>query len=212
MQLTAGRLYLLAGRFGDASRCADRVLGVDGRNVDAVLLRGSALVGLRDLDGAVANIEHAIALDPTESRAYSALGGFELSNGQITQADAAFRKAIELAPNSARAHVALGYFLWTTRRVAEAEAVFKHAHELEPQNALVNRILASLFLSTKRIAEAEPYLKALAQTESIYKLTLADYYLAQRRFHEAEQYLVSDRLRSIDCESDCAPIRGDSAG
>jgi tetratricopeptide (TPR) repeat protein len=190
VQLTTGRLYLLGGRFGDASRCADRVLGIDGRNVDAVLLRGSALVGLRDLDGAVANIEHAIALDPTESRAYSALGGVELSNGQITQADAAFRKAIELAPNSARAHIALGYFFWTTRRVADAEAVFEHAHELEPQNALVNRILASLFLSTKRIAEAEPYLKALAQTEG-YKLALADYYLAQRRFHEAEQYLVS---------------------
>jgi tetratricopeptide (TPR) repeat protein len=191
VQLTAGRLYLLGGRFGDASRCADRVLGVDGRNVDAILLRGSALVGLRDLDGAVANIEHAIALDPTESRAYSALGGLELSNGQITQADAAFRKAIELAPSSVRAHIALGYFFWTTHRVAEAEAVFEHAHELEPQNALVNRILASLFLSTKRSAAAEPYLKALAQTESAYKLTLADYYLAQRRFHEAEQYLVS---------------------
>ena len=93
-----------------------------------------------------------------------------------------------IAGTELRARVALGYF-WITRRVAEAEAVFKHARARAPEPAGESDF-ASLFLSTKRIAEAEPYLQALAQTESVYKLTLADYYLAQR-FHEAEQYLVS---------------------
>src|SRR5262249_10207021 len=90
---------------------------------------------------------------------------------------------------SPRPYIAYGYFLWTTRRVAEAEAAFKRALILDPKNVLANRITASLLLSTRRLTEAEPYLKSLAASDSPSRLALADYYLVQPRFEDAEQSL-----------------------
>jgi tetratricopeptide (TPR) repeat protein len=191
VQLTAGTLLQRAGRFEDGRSRALRALALDPSNIDAALLGASTLVGLKDLDGAVAQMEEAIRIDPTQSRYFSALGGFELSRGQIKDAEQAFRKAVALDPRSPRAQIALGYYFWSTGRLREAESTFKTALSLDPHSALVNRILTTLLLATNRVTEAEPYLRTLAQIQRRYGLTLTDYYLAQRRFNDAEQVLQS---------------------
>src|SRR5688572_17744428 len=63
-QLKAASYLLAARRFEDARTRASRVLQLDPNNVEAHLLTGRSLVGLRDLDGAVAEMEEAVRLDP----------------------------------------------------------------------------------------------------------------------------------------------------
>lgn len=171
VQLSAGRLLHLAGHFEDAKSRAQRVLQKESRNVDAQVLLGSALAGLKDLDGAIGKLEDAVTIEPNHGRLYSAIGGFKLSQGRNEEAETAFRRAIALDPTASRSHIALGYYLWAVRRIPEAEDVFKHALELDPKSALVNRILATLLLTTGRVAQAEPYLKTLAETGPTSRLT-----------------------------------------
>ena len=66
-QIEAGNLLLLAGRFEDAKARATRVIAADASNVNAQILLGNALAGLKDLDGAINEVEEALKLDPDRS-------------------------------------------------------------------------------------------------------------------------------------------------
>ena len=60
VQLQAGSLLLVAGRFDDAKALAEKVLAADGRNVDAQILLANALSRLKDVDAAVAQLEGVV--------------------------------------------------------------------------------------------------------------------------------------------------------
>lgn len=180
VQLKAGNLLLLAGQFDDAKARAEKVLAKDARNVDAQILVANALGGLKDLDGAVAQIEDALRVDPDRSGTYASLGALELGRGKREAAEKAFTRAVELQPESAVAHLALGNFYWLTDRVPAAEQSLARAIELDPRGALTNRALANFYLATNRRKEAEQPLKI------VYEVTktpasafgLAEYYVA----------------------------------
>jgi cellulose synthase operon protein C len=74
LQLKAGQLLLLAGRFDDAKRRAEHVLERNALDIGAQLLVANALAGLKDLDGAVTQIEDALRIDPDRSGTYANLG------------------------------------------------------------------------------------------------------------------------------------------
>ena len=74
LQLKAGSLLLLAGRFDDARVRADKVILAEPRNIPAQILRANALAGLRDLERALVEIEQALALDPGRAMTFTALG------------------------------------------------------------------------------------------------------------------------------------------
>src|SRR4029077_4751112 len=60
LQVKAGKLLLLAGRFDDARARADKALAKDAKNIDALILSANALAGLKDPAGAIAQVEEAI--------------------------------------------------------------------------------------------------------------------------------------------------------
>ncbi len=66
-QIQAANLLVLAGRYADAQDRANAVLQRHPGEVRAMVVFGNALAGLRDLDGAVAQLEEAIRLDPTRA-------------------------------------------------------------------------------------------------------------------------------------------------
>lgn len=106
-QVKAGNLLLLAGSFEDARSRADKVLEADARHVDAQILRGNALAGLKDLDGAIAEYEEAVALDPSRNQAFMNLGTIQFAKGRREEAEAAFESAVEAAPDSIPARLAV---------------------------------------------------------------------------------------------------------
>jgi tetratricopeptide (TPR) repeat protein len=187
LQLKAGTVLLLAGRYDDARVRADKVLASDARNVTAQILKANALAGLKDFQSALIEINQAIAIDPSRSTSFSALGALRVARGEAAEAEAAFLHAVELDPQSVNARLALGNFYWMNGGAAEAEAAFKHALGLEPANALASRALATYYLASKRPDEAEPFLVSLARNaqEASPKFDLADYYASLARYQDA---------------------------
>jgi tetratricopeptide (TPR) repeat protein len=196
-QLAAGRVLLLAGAFADAKARADLALAIDATNVDAQVLRGNALVGLKDIDAATGEFEEAIALDPTYAPAYASLAGVQVASGNRDEAEATFTRAVDAAPTSITARLALGHFLWSTGRWRETEALFNAVIDMKPDDATANRALGLLYLTSGRGAEAEKFFRAIAEhtTDGSGTLALADYYIVMKRYRDAREAIagVADR-------------------
>ena len=212
LQLKAGNLLLLAGRFDDARVRADKVILAEPRNIPAQILRANALAGLRDLERALVEIEQALALDPGRAMTFTALGSVQSARGENAEAETAFRRAVELDPKAVAARLALGNFLWTSNRPAEAETAFREAAQLEPSNRLVNRALATYYLATSRTAEAEKFLLVLAEDDRdpTAAFALADYYVMVRKYDEAVTALTAlaaDRSRAASARLRIARIK-----
>ena len=192
-QLKAGELLLLANRFEDAKARADAVLEKERTNVHAQILRGNALAGLKDIDTALAQIEEAIGIDPSESLAYQSLGAVQLAAGDPERAEAAFRKAAQMAPLVAQPRLALAVFYLSRQRIADAEMALQDALRADALHPRANRMLALLYLASNRAPEAERHLKAVADvTKTVAaRLALADYYSLMRRAPDAIATLES---------------------
>ena len=190
-QLKAGQVLLLAGRFEDAKARADRILANDPKNLQAQILRGTALTGLKDLDSAIAQMEEAITLDPDRSGSYDNLGALQLAKGNREAAEDAFKKAVEMDATSVPARLALATFYLSTRRAIEAEGALKQTLQLDAANPTANRLLALLYLASNRAEAAELHLKMFADVSKTVasQLTLADYYTRMNRTSDAARIL-----------------------
>jgi tetratricopeptide (TPR) repeat protein len=187
IQLEAGRYLLGGGRAKEALARADGVLARDPQDIDANILRGNALAGLRDLEGALNAIEEAIRIDPARGSTYTQLGYIELARGRQAESEAAFKKAVDAAPQQIDGHLALANFYWGLNRIPEAERAFEAALKVDPQHRVANRAMALFMLTTRRILQAEPYLQQLAAIEddTASQFGLVDYYLATNRIKDA---------------------------
>ena len=72
-QVKAGQFLLYSQQFEDAKTRAHHALALDRKNVEAQILLANSLAGLKDLDGAIEEIEEAIRLDPRHRWAMRAL-------------------------------------------------------------------------------------------------------------------------------------------
>src|SRR5439155_10920236 len=127
LQVKTAELLLMAGRYEDAKGRAEKALEADPKNVGAQVARANALAGMKDLDGAIAEIDEAIKLDATRAPTYSNLGYLQLVKGNREEAEAAFKKAVATDPKSVPAHLALANFFWSTARPQDAETELKAA-------------------------------------------------------------------------------------
>ncbi|MGH9410575.1 MAG: tetratricopeptide repeat protein, partial [Vicinamibacterales bacterium] len=191
VQIKAGNLLLLAGRFLDARTRAGAVLHKDPKNVAATVLLGNSLAGLKDLDSAIEVGQKAAELDPSREGAYRNLGVLELAKGNNALAEDAFKKAVNLDPKSVPACLALAQFYRATSRPADAEPLLMQAVQNGPRDLRANQQLASFYMETSRAALAEPYLKTIAEESKDVdsELALADFYLAAGRVPEAKRNL-----------------------
>jgi len=191
VQLRAGSLLLMAGRFDDAKVRAQTVLATEPKNVDAQVMLANALAGLKDLDAAVSQLEEALQLSPDRSATYASLGQVELGRGHRAAAEQAFKRAVELAPKAASSHLALAGFYWATDRWTEAEPELFEALAVEPNNVLALRAMATFYLTTKQTPKAEQYLRRVFDlTKSAEStLALADYLVLQKKDADAHDLL-----------------------
>jgi tetratricopeptide (TPR) repeat protein len=148
---------------------------------------GNALAGVKDVDGAIAQIEEAIDADPQRVLTYTNLGTLKLAKRDSAAAESIFKRAIEIDPKSTFARLALGNYYWATADFAAAEREFKIALQNEPKSLSTNRVMAVFLLTNGRQSECEPYLRAYADVapDAGAKIVLADYYLIQKRTPEA---------------------------
>src|SRR5262249_22112679 len=152
-------------------------------NVRAQILRGNALAGLKDFDGAISDYENAVLTDPSQREAFENLGAIQMLRGNAPEAEASFRKAVDAAPRSVDARLALANFFWASKRQVDAESTLKAALEIDQKNVSVNRALGAFYIATGRANEAEPYFKTLATTIATpsAQASLAQYYVIANR-------------------------------
>jgi tetratricopeptide (TPR) repeat protein len=191
VQKRAATLLFMAGQYQDVRTKAQAVLKKNPRDVEAQLLYANALVGLKDLENGVREVEDAVQLDPAHATTYTNLALLKLAQGQRGEAEAAFRKAVELDPKSLKARLALTYFDLATGDLPRAEQALKEALALEPRDPLSNRVLAALYMGTGRAALAETPLKLVAEVTGAAraKYALADYYMRIGRTNQAKAVL-----------------------
>ena len=211
VQLKAATHLLLMGQFEDARSRAQRVLDRDENNVEALVIRGSALAGMRNVEGGIKELEEAIALDPTRGLTYSNLAFLQLAAGQREAARATFERAVEVSPRSVLALLALASFYLGDRNIGGVEKTLTQALSVEPNNVLANRAMAVLLMSTNRAPEAEQYFKAIvaAANDRSSRLALADYYAVVKRTDEARGILnamLDDRAAFADAKTRLARI------
>jgi len=192
-QLKATALLLLARRFEDAKTRASAMLAKNPKDVQALIARANAMAGMKDVPGAIEEIEEAQKIAPGDSNVFVSRAAIQQQSGSAKEAEASFRQALTLDPKSVSAHLAFGNFLLATGRLAEAEQEIKQSVTLDPKNAMANRLLASLYLGTGRRNLAEQPLKVVAATSPAPapKFELADYYVSAGRDEEAKKLLTT---------------------
>jgi tetratricopeptide (TPR) repeat protein len=210
-QIKAIQILLVARRFDDAKARAAVLVSKNPKDLDAILLHANALASLKDPEGAIAEIEDALKIDPDNSRALVNLGAVQTSGGDSAKAEDSFKKAIALDPNSANAHLAYANFLWSAGRQPEAENQIKRVLADDPRHVLSNRMLGALYLASNRAAEAEQPLKVVAEASGApaAKFQLAQYYLTIKRGNEATALLTqlaADPASAADAETMLASI------
>jgi Tfp pilus assembly protein PilF len=112
-----------------------------------------------DVTAAEAVLQALIALDPTQARAWNALGG--IAQGRNDQAAAApmFRRALALDRDMADAHNNLGVALHGLGRNAEAIACYRRALALRPDYAKAELNLGVALMDADELTAAAEHLR-----------------------------------------------------
>ncbi len=159
-QLKAATLFLRAGRFDDAKARADQALAAARKNLDAQLVRGNALAGFKDLDGAIAEYEQAIAVDPSRADAYINMGTIRFAQGKTAEAEESFKQVVAANGRSVRARLALANFYWRAAvcprcRARRSRMLLKSTS----RTSRANRALGSYYVATGRFTAGRALLQ-----------------------------------------------------
>ena len=191
-QTRAAAVFLAAGEYERAKQAAAVALKLNPKNVEAGIALALATAGLKDMDGAVKEMQEAIDVAPTDFRPYMNMGSLQAQAGRAADAEAAFKRAVEMAPDSNAPHMALGYYYWSTGRVADAEFELQAASRLAREDPMPDKLLAMFFIANKRAADAEtPLLKLVNRKDTTATLQLGDLYVAQGHPEKARPLYAS---------------------
>ncbi len=198
LQVKVGNFLLGSGRFDDARVRAEQVLNTNPKSAEAHVLRGNALTGLKDLDGALSDMEAAIAEEPGKAVAYANLGAVQHLRGDATKAEAAYTAALQADPASVPIRLSYANYLIVVKRLDDAEMQLKEAFTRDRKNPMTSRALAVFYAMSGQADKAEPYLKKLAEDSGDIgaQFSLVQLYVGTGRRDEAGRLLTALKARS----------------
>ena len=138
----------------------DRILS-HGESAEARLLRGTLELSAHDRDGAQADIEKAIALNPRLPGAHARLGEMLLAKGDPDHARAVFAQELALDPDEFTSNLNLGVLAKQDQDYAEARRYFERALQTRPHDPGVRYQMANLDLATGNPEQARQALETL---------------------------------------------------
>lgn len=214
---SSGRPELLA----EAERLVKETLERDANHIEAHILMGSVLFAKKENDGAFAELNRAIELNPQRVESYLSLARFHIVSRNRDKAEETYKKAISVSPNSPLAHSEYGKFLVQGNRLGEAEAELNKAVEVGPTDRNARFVLASFYLVNRQLDKAEEAFKALANLDAEKpesQVVLADFYSSVRRLDEAVKIYQDVLAKSPDFMqgryrlAELLLVRGDTPG
>lgn len=147
-----------------------------------------------DRDGAKLTFEKAIQLSPNYALAYLWYGNLLRNQGQYQRALRMSKKAYELAPMSPVINRSLAYSHLNLRGVKEAKYFYDRALALEPN--YIHRAISDLDFFPLTFERASAFIvwaddnPRVFQRQSVYKLNLAQVWLALGELNKVEQIVA----------------------
>jgi tetratricopeptide (TPR) repeat protein len=203
-RLDLGTLLLAAKQYPRSKDQANAILAQQPNNADAIALLSSISLAQGDHAGALAEIQHALAIDPNRSNFHTALALIQSSDpGEQGTAEAELQKAISLDPKNVMAHLVLSSLLQKKGDMQGARQQASIAVELDPKNVRSRIALVGLELRANDKAAAEATLlqgtEAMSDTPQGADL-LWDYYARTGQIDQAASAyanLVSKHPKSV---------------
>jgi Tfp pilus assembly protein PilF len=149
-----------------AKTLVDYVLEHDPKNIEGHLLRGSLLYDGGDKQGALAEINAAVALDPRRIESLMGLALYYRQTNDPAKAEEIYQRALSIDDKSALAHLEYARFLVDQKQTDKAEAQFRRAVEVDPTNRDAHRTLVSFYIQQKQLDRAEQAARDFAALDS----------------------------------------------
>lgn len=144
VRLELGRLYLEAGRLGEAEQALREAIRLAPRDPAPWSTRGVVLRRAGRIAEALESYRQALARGPERADVHYNLGLLLAAEGRLDEAIAALSTASRLQPGSAEMRNALGTALAQAGRLDEAEAAFREALRIDPGHGGARRNLERL--------------------------------------------------------------------
>lgn len=164
-QLRLGQLHLKANQPEEALEKAHLVLAAAPDNKEGHILLGQSLIGNKKFKQGIAELKHALELDPGNPKIALDLARAYVQLNDFAAAETTLQQTIQQNPTSADLHVFMGDFRIIQNKPDLAEPEFKKALEFDPQNETLIVKLASYYHSRNRLAEAEAIYQQWAQAK-----------------------------------------------
>lgn len=167
-QLEAGVAHHRAGRLDAARGCYERVLAINGANIQALDLLGVVHAFQGRGDDALALFHRALELAPNAPPVLSHLGLALKNLGRLDEAAGAFRRAIAARPDFAEAHVNLANTLLDQGKPDDAIVSLREAARLAPSSALAQNNLGTVLFARGMADEALDYFHRAIAADASY--------------------------------------------
>ena len=158
----------------------------------------------RDAD-ALAPMQKAAALLPSDAQVHSNLGVTLHDMGRLGEAEASYRRALQIKPDNAKAYNNLGDILHDMGRMDGAEASYRQALQTKPDYAEAYNNLGITLKELGRLGEAEASYRRAVQINADYAKAhsnLGDILLDKGRLDEAE----ASYRRALQIKPDYAKV------
>ncbi|MDT7603137.1 MAG: hypothetical protein QOF61_1134, partial [Acidobacteriota bacterium] len=146
----------------EATRLAEEVLQKDPNNIEGHILHGTILFVNGDRQGALAELNHAVELNPRRVESLMGLALYYRQIGDAAKAEEVFQRALGIDENSSLVHLEYARFFVQQNQMDKAEQHFRRAVEVDPQNRDAHRTLVSFYITQRQFDRAEQAVRAYA--------------------------------------------------
>src|SRR6185369_7154855 len=159
------RIYLGKGDPGKALKAADEIIALDKNNLQAHLIRSSALLGMNDRDRAREELDFIVKNYPQSTDARYQVGYLAFQEKDYKKSEQIWGELYKSNPNDRRGLIGVTESYAAENRLNEAIAEMHKASEKEPQRRDLKLYLANLQVRAERYDEAISIYKTLLEKE-----------------------------------------------
>lgn len=155
------RAYAAAGNRAKAHTLVDEMLARDGRDTDALLLKGQLSLDEGKRDEALAHVKAAVDAAPASIAAQFALGKLYAARGDGAGAREHFTKVLDLNPRATAARLELSKLQLASGNPNESLSTVDQAARIQPDNIEVRLTLVRSLLAAKQFTRADTEIRGL---------------------------------------------------
>jgi tetratricopeptide (TPR) repeat protein len=200
------KVYLTKGDAARALKEADEIIAMNNTNVQAHLVRSSALIGIGERDKAHEELAVINKISPENPDARYQIGYMAWQTGDYKQAEQVFNDLYKNNPKDIRGLVGVVETLVGQKKMAEAIQLIQKASEKEPERQDLRLALANLYVSDLRYDDALKIFNALLQLDPKSSDLLVRVGETQRRKGDINTAIETFRRASQAAPTDTKPL------